>query len=191
MEILKTLLAEYGLWIVFVGTFFEGETVVVVAGFAAHQGLFNPLTVALLAFCGSFAGDQFWFFMARNFRTHRYVTKLSARPTFQRALRILEKHPTKFILSFRFVYGIRNVSPIAIGLSDIPALRFLMLNAIAAAVWAAAFTAIGYVFANTLEMVLGELHKAEHFVLVITGIAVFVYLLYRLARYYIGFRKIS
>ena len=52
MDILKSLLAEYGLWIVLLGTFFEGETVVIVAGFAAHQGLFNPLTVALLAFCG-------------------------------------------------------------------------------------------------------------------------------------------
>jgi membrane protein DedA with SNARE-associated domain len=189
MDILKSLLAEYGLWIVLLGTFFEGETVVIVAGFAAHQGLFNPLTVALLAFCGSFTGDQFWFFVSRNFRTNRYVTKVSSRPALQRALHILEKHPTAFILSFRFVYGIRNVSPVAIGLSEIPAHRFLILNAIAACVWAAAFTSVGYIFADTLEMVLGQLHKVEHFVLVVTGIAVLVYLLYRLARYFMGFQK--
>ena len=38
-------------------------------------------------------------------------------------------------------------------------------------------------------MVLGQLHKGEHFVLVVTGIAVLVYLLYRLARYFMGFHK--
>lgn len=184
METLHSLLEQYGLLIIFVGTFLEGETIVILAGFSAHQGLLNPFAVAVSAFCGSFAGDQFWFYLARHYRTHRFVVKAVDRPAFQRALHFLEHHPTTFILSFRFIYGVRNVSPIVIGLSDIPALRFLSLNALAAAIWATIFTSVGYVFADALETVLGELERIEHAVLIVIVVAVSIYALYRLTKHH-------
>jgi membrane protein DedA with SNARE-associated domain len=56
----------------------------------------------------------------------------------------LERHPTAFILGFRFLYGLRTVSPVAVGTSEVSQARFLALNALAATLWAALFTAIGY-----------------------------------------------
>lgn len=160
----------------------EGETIVVLAGFAAHQDLLNPYLVALVAFCGSFVGDQMWFFLARRHRTLRFIVKISERRTFQRALRLLERYPNLFILSFRFIYGIRNISPVAIGLSDVSALRFLGLNAIAAMVWAATFTALGYIFANTVEGLLGEIKKIEHLIMIAVIIAALIFGIHRLVR---------
>lgn len=165
IQFFEGLLRDYGVWVVLVGTFLEGETIVVVAGFAAHHGYLNPYVVGAAAFAGSFAGDQFWFYMARTHRENRHVQKLTQRETFQRALQILERHPTLFILSFRFVYGVRNVSPIAIGFSGIGAVRFGVLNAIAAAVWATAFTGAGYLFSQTVETFLGQLKRVEHIAL--------------------------
>ncbi len=182
MEYIQTLLADYGLWVVLIGTFLEGETIVVLAGFAAHQDLMNPHLVALMAFCGSFVGDQLWFFLARRHRTLGFIVKISERRTFQRALRLLEKYPNIFILSFRFIYGIRNISPVAIGLSDVSALRFFCLNAIAAMVWAATFTTLGYIFANTVESLLGEIKKNEHVILIIAIIAALIFGIHRLVR---------
>ena len=52
---------------VFVWTFLEGETIVVFAGFAAAQGLANPLLLFLAACLGSFSGDQLYFWLGRHF----------------------------------------------------------------------------------------------------------------------------
>jgi len=182
MEFLQTLLADYGLWIVLLGTFLEGETIVVLAGFAAHQGLLNPIAVAAMAFAGSFAGDQMWFFLARRYRSHHFITKNTDRPAFRRAMDLLEKYPTLFILSFRFIYGIRNISPVAIGLSGVSSLRFFILNAISAMVWAATFTALGFVFANTAQHLLGEIRKIEHVAVIVIIIAVLIFIVHRLVR---------
>ncbi len=191
MEFLQSLLADYGLWIVLLGTFLEGETIVVLAGFAAHKGLLDPYAVAAMAFAGSFAGDQMWFFLARRYRSHHFISKNTERPAFKRVLLMLEKRPTLFILSFRFIYGIRNISPVAIGLSGISALRFFTLNVIAAGIWAVTFTLLGFVFSNTIESVLGKLRTAEHFVLGFIAIACFLYLLYRLTRYFVNKRTMQ
>ena len=61
---------------------------------------------------------------------------VAAFPQFQgpanRVFRLLERYDTGFILTFRFVYGVRNVTPFALGMSNVSALRFAGLNFIAA-----------------------------------------------------------
>ncbi|MDA8637491.1 DedA family protein [Rhodospirillales bacterium] len=182
MAYIQSLLAEYGLWLVLIGTFLEGETIVIVAGFASHKGLFDPFHVAALAALGSFTCDQMWFFVARKFGHRPVIQKMKDRPAFARALHFLERHPTVFIFSFRFVYVIRNVSPAVIGLSEIDAHKFFVLNALAAMLWASAFTSIGYLFANSIEEFLGDLHHLEYTVLAILGAGIVVFILYKLAR---------
>jgi membrane protein DedA with SNARE-associated domain len=50
---------------VLVGAFFEGETIVVLGGFAAHRGDLVLPGVIAGAFAGSLAGDQFAYFLGR------------------------------------------------------------------------------------------------------------------------------
>lgn len=38
---LTALIASYGCYALFVGTFLEGETVLIAAGFAAHRGILD------------------------------------------------------------------------------------------------------------------------------------------------------
>lgn len=121
-------------------------------------------------------------FLARRYRSHRFIAKNTDRAAFQRALRLLERYPTIFILSFRFIYGIRNISPIAIGLGGVTTLRFFILNAIAAAIWASMFTALGFVFANTFESMLGEIRKIEHVALAVAVIAAVIFAIHYLVR---------
>ena len=139
------------------GTFLEGETIVVVAGFLSDQDIINPIAVAASAFLGSFLGDQLWFYLGRRHAAHPFVAGIIGRPIFAKAMSAIEDHPKKFILTFRFIYGIRTVSPVAVGLTEIPARDFLIVNAIAAAIWAVAFTALGYVFGQAVETALGDL----------------------------------
>ncbi|WP_223544686.1 DedA family protein [Pseudomonas sp. A-B-19] len=162
---LQQFLHDFGYFALFLGTFFEGETILVLAGFLAFRGYMDINLVVVVAFFGSYAGDQLWYFLGR-----KHGRKLLARkPRWQlmgdRALEHIRKHPDIWVLSFRFVYGLRTVMPVAIGLSGYPPGRYLLLNGIGAAIWAAALAAAAYHFGAVLEGMLGSVKKYELWVL--------------------------
>lgn len=165
------LIADYGRWFyafTFVWTFFEGETFVIFAGAAAHQGLLNLHYLIVAAWAGSFAGDQLYFFIGRKWGPRLLQRFPKQRAPVDLALGFLRKYNTWFILTFRFIYGIRNVSSFAMGLSGLSYARFLVLNFIAAGLWATIFAGAGYLLGQMFEAVLGEL--AEKFGLVMLGV---------------------
>jgi membrane protein DedA with SNARE-associated domain len=171
------LFHHYGYWVVFIGTLLEGETVLVMAGFAAHRGHLHLSVVMLLAFMGSFFGDQCAYFLGR-----RFGLKLLARfPRFQKpvahAMVLLERRKMALILTFRFLYGLRNVTPFAIGMTAIPPRHFVPLNALGAAVWAVAVAGAGYAFGQAFELFLSRARRFEEHALAaiaIVGLALLV-----------------
>lgn len=105
---------------------------------------------------GAFVGDTFFFILGRSFADNRHVVRLRRRPGFRRAYRLLNTHPNIFVLSNRYVYGMRLVGGIAAGLSTIAAPRFVILNAISSVIWAVLFSTIGYVFGLGAEHFVGQ-----------------------------------
>ena len=65
MDFLIELIQSYGYVIVFAGTLLEGETVVALAGFAAHQGYLQLSIIIPVAICGAVIGDQVFFYLGR------------------------------------------------------------------------------------------------------------------------------
>lgn len=159
---IETVIARYGLLAVFFGAAVEGETAVFTGGFLAHQQLLPLGGVMIAAAAGSLAADQCLFLIGRHYREHRRVQAITSRPKFAKVWTMLERYPRRFIFTYRFLYGLRTVSPIAIGTSSVPAHTFLLINLLAAAVWAVSATAIGYVFGHGFEMMFGELKRIEH-----------------------------
>lgn len=172
MEIdINHLIAEYHDWfyiITFLWTFLEGETFVIFAGAAASQGALSLHWLIAAAWIGSFAGDQLYFLVGRRFG-HRLLKRF---PKLQGgvniALDMLHKYHVGFILSFRFIYGVRNFSSLAMGMSMISWPRFAFLNFIAAGLWANSFVWVGYMLGVAFEAVLGDI--AKDFGLVMLGI---------------------
>jgi membrane protein DedA with SNARE-associated domain len=186
MEI-NQLIAEHGAWfylIAFVWTFLEGETIVLFAGFAAAQGLLDPFLLLLATGLGSFAGDQTYFWIGRRFGSELLARHPRWRNGVEAALQWLEQYNTVFILSFRFIYGVRNFSSFAMGLSAIRWQRFLALNLLAAGLWATSFVAIGYFLGGAFRAVVGDVVRS--FSLSLLGVflvfAVGVALAHRLQR---------
>lgn len=153
----EALVAQYGWVAVFLGAAVEGETAVIAGGVLAHQGLLSPAGAALAAAAGSFTADQGFFQIGRHFREHRWVRALRSKPAYGKAMRLLERYPRGFIVAYRFLYGLRTVSPIAIGTSRIAIKQFVVVNLVAAAVWAALFTTVGYLFGNVLAELFGRI----------------------------------
>jgi membrane protein DedA with SNARE-associated domain len=153
----EILIARYGLAAILVGAGIEGETVVVAGGLLAHREMLPFWGVAAAAVVGSFIADQLFFALGRYFRGSARVRRISEKPAFASALSALERHPTRFILIFRFLYGLRTISPIAIGTTRVHTRKFVMLNAISATVWGLVFTTVGYLFGNAVEREFGKL----------------------------------
>jgi len=159
----------------FVGSILEGETVLVLAGFAVHQGYLTfPLVVACATRGGAF-GDIFFFFLCRR---HGYALCERFPQWNTQAQRVngwLLRYQAGIIIGVRFMYGLRAVGPIAIGMSEIPTWRFVLFNLIGAAIWAPLFTCAGYLFGGTLQWLFADAKRYEEIaLLLIIGAAVVI-----------------
>jgi len=163
MPHIHELLRHYGDWfylITFLWTAIEGETFVIFAGLAAQKGSLNVYLLFVAAWLGSMTGDQVFFFLGRRYGIRILDHMPHMKPKVDRVLGWLEKYAVIFVLSYRFMYGVRNVSGVAVGLSHLPWRKFAILNAIAAFVWAAAFVGFGYLFGDVIDH-LPRHHKEE------------------------------
>ena len=184
---INALIADHGAWfyfVIFLWTFLEGETVVLFAGFAAAQGLLDPWLLLAFAWIGSFSGDQCYFWLGRNYGVRLLDRFPRWRGGVDTALSWLERYDTGFILSFRFIYGVRNFSSFALGLSAVRWERFLRLNLCAALLWATSFVAVGYFLGHAFRAVLGDIARSFGIVMlaVFVGIGGGLWLLHRLQR---------
>lgn len=141
---LEELIATYGYLAILVITFIEGETIVILAGVAAHLGFLELHWVIATAVAGSFSGDQLWYYVGRHWGPKIISRRLSWQENAQKVYKHLHRHQYWLILTFRFYYGLRNVTPFVVGSAHIPRLRFFSLNLIGAIVWAIIFAYIGY-----------------------------------------------
>lgn len=156
------LIAHYGLIAVFIGSLLEGETVLLLAGFAAHRGYLSFGAVVAVAWAGAVLGDQFWFWLGRR-HGHVVLARWPRRAqAVRRALALIERHPGKIAVAMRFAWGLRTALPIAIGMSAVSASRFLVLNLLSAALWAPLVAGAGWVFGATLARHLGDIARIEH-----------------------------
>jgi membrane protein DedA with SNARE-associated domain len=168
--------------VLFVWTIFEGETCLILAGaFAAlpHVQGKPPgpdiVLCILAAFCGSLAGDQMWFFIGRTKGNSTLFRRPTWRQKAQKVFDMLERHNTLLILGFRFLYGLRTVTPFAIGMSAVKTRRFIFLNVIGAAVWAATFGMAGYLFGTGMA---SYFDNPKHRAWAILAVAVAVFLIW-------------
>jgi membrane protein DedA with SNARE-associated domain len=179
---MEHILTGHGAWpylVTFAWTFVEGESFVLFAGFAAAQGLLSAPMLLLAAWLGSFCGDQCYFWIGRSFGLRVLARRPVWRARVDKVLGILRRYDVGFILTFRFVYGIRNFSSFAIGISGVGWLRFLLLNLVAALIWAVTFVGAGYLSGRAIHRALGtyaqDFSEAMLAALAAILLAVFIY----------------
>ncbi len=176
---LEGLITTYGYAAVGIGTFLEGETVLILGGFAAHRGYLDLTWVIVSAFLGTLFGDQLYFYIGRTKGQSALEKKPHWKAKSEKVLNLLDKHQIWLILGFRFLYGLRTVTPFLIGMSRILPARFLVLNIVGAALWALVIGTLGYMFGQTLEIVIGDIKQYELLVFaVMAGVGGMVWLMY-------------
>lgn len=158
---LEYVIDHYGYLAILIGTFLEGETILILGGVAAKLGYLHLPWVMLSALIGTLLGDQLFFFLGR----YHGKSFLDKHPAWQDrttvVTQMLERHRIPVIIGFRFLYGLRTATPFVIGMSRIAITEFLVLNIIGAALWATVIGLLGYAFGHGLELILGDIKKYE------------------------------
>lgn len=173
-----SLLQEHIYPAIVLGSLVEGETTVVLAGYAAHQG-YAPLWAVMALTAGiNFLIDLCWFLLGR-WRGPQLLLRFPAlRRGVDAVTPRLESHPRKAIFLVRFMYGLRTAGPIALGISRVPLREFLLFNSLGAAVWAVTFASLGFAFGRAMTVFLAHLAHYEKLaatVIVVGGLCAFLW----------------
>ena len=179
---LAALIQSHGYWILAAACLLEGETVVALAGFAAHQGHLNLAAVVAVAATAGFAGDQFYFWLGRRHGEAVLARFPAVARETQRVQGQVDRWRGWLIVGLRFAYGLRIAGPILLGTTPMPAWRFALFNALGAALWAILFSGLGWAFGHAVEAAIGRAARIEAGLLAIVAIAAAAWLLRRRRR---------
>ncbi len=172
----ESFIQGFGYYAVFLFACIEGEIAVLTAGFLCRQGLMSLQGVIFAAFLGTMITEQILYFVGRIYGIKLIEKHPKLKEKSQKVLEFLRKYDSLFIFGCRFVYGIRNISPIMIGAADIPPLKYSALNIPAAFVWAVIVAGAGYAFANVVEKAKYNLQYVQYAALVVLLSALFYFI---------------
>ena len=182
-DILDSFIRNYGYLALLVGTFLEGETILMLGGLSAQLGYLDLSLVMVVAFIGSFSGDQFYFIVGRLKGAELLTKHQRLRARVSKVHCYLERYHDLIMLAFRFVYGIRIMTPFVLGMNPrIRTGRFFVFNAIGAAIWSVVVAGGGYLFGHALELVLSDIKHYEQVIMIgmaVLGLGLWLFHKYR------------
>lgn len=183
-------------WIVLFGSMIEGETIILGASALAAAGYLSVTKIGGIAFLSTLIVDQGLYFVGHYLYKHPGQPLSEKFPRLyrrsKRAVLYLKKYDIWFILLFRFIYGIRAISPVVIGLCGSPPRRFVPLNMVSALLWATVSCALGYCLGDFLfdsttgGVVEGHMHRIQA---VIVGALVTIVVSFVVVRQIAQFRQ--
>ena len=179
---ITSLVVHYGLAAVLLGSAFEGDFTLILAGVFAHLGYFPfPLAVGVGA-VGSLIGDLAWYSLGRvrgpRFRAGRFYRRVG-----HRIEALARRLGPAQLLAARFVYGTKAASMLFWGLHELPLVTFLIVDSIGALIGSLVFTGLGYLVSGSATLLLGKVRRIQLWLLgvLIVGV-VLVFLIHWTAK---------
>lgn len=151
---ISALIHTWGYAAAALGGFLQSQTIVLAAGAAAANDWLWLPGVVLATTTLAFLDGELLFLVGRRWGRRLVARYPRLQPGTARVAALLERHDVLAILGVRFLYGLRTIGPIAIGMSAVPRRRFLTLNLAGALLWSAVVAAVGYVLGLGLEQAL-------------------------------------
>ncbi len=176
---MEAFLTKYGYIGIFIGTFLEGETTVLLGGIFSKLGYMEIYRVFLWAFLGTFAGDFTFFSLGRVFGRHRIAKYEFLSSKIPLANGIIKKYGNFIIFIIRFLVGIRAVILMLLGCTNLKIGKFILFSVLNSTLWSIMITLIGYIFGNVVYVFVSDIKKYEEFIipsiLILVTILIFIY----------------
>lgn len=182
-----TLIETYGYLFVFLGAIFEGEVIVLLAGFAAYEGILYLPLVLTVGFLGAVVGDTTWFLFGKYksgviLTRFAWLSKVLTHPMLR-----VQTNPRTLACTVRFMYGLRSVIPFSLGMSGMSTRKFVFWNSIGALAWVLLVALLGYIFGDVAQEMLGTVKQYEFRIIVFAVLSVTAFFaLLRLVRFAYG-----
>lgn len=146
------------------GFIVPGEIAVILGGVSAGHGQIQlPALIAIVWAC-ALTGDLISFVLGRRLGRSFLLTHGPrfgiGRERVQQAERFFAAHGVKTIIAGRFVGFVRPLTPFIAGSTRMPARRFIPCTALAAGLWAATFSVLGYLFWGSLDELIAAVGHA-------------------------------
>ena len=174
----EALLEQFGYFAVFVGTFLEGEAILIAAGFFASRGFLDLFLVTLVAFAGAYAGHIFWFWLGRVHGVRLLDRFPRMKRHFGKGIRVFERYGASAIIITQWIYGLRITCAVIIGMSRIGLVKFLVYEALSCALWSVVIAFAGFYFGRAIEAVLGRVEHIEKYALAVIALVAIGFWLY-------------
>ena len=185
---MEKFLDDYGYVALLIGTFFEGETSILVASSLIYRGLFEMPFTIFVGFAGSFISDWLYYSIGR-FNGKYFIER---HPALQARMSPVQQffvtHKYQILFTYRFLYGFRVIIPLVIGMSRIKPFQFLFYSIVSGLLWASVVSTVGYFLGRHLDIKTDVFEK--NILYVIAGFAAFGILLgYMIKRF--AFKKVA
>lgn len=179
MEDTFSNLATYGYIGLFLYSLGGGFIALIGAGVLSFMGEMDLPLAIFIAFIANALGDVLLFYMARYQKSMMMEGLRKHRRKLALAHVMMKKNGSWIILMQKFVYGIKTLIPIAIGLTKYDFKKFAILNVISAAVWALVFGLGSYYSGSALVKfaeIIGDKPWIAPIILVVFGGALWLYM---------------
>jgi membrane protein DedA with SNARE-associated domain len=174
---LGPILDRYGYlavaWLVAVESFgipAPGQTIIIVAGVYAGTGRMSIAGVAAIAFVAATGGDNIGYAIGwlggrgLVLRVGRFIGLTERR--LRKAESFFARHGAAVVAGARFVDGLRQVNGVVAGMAGMRWWRFLLFNALGAAVWVTVYTGLGYYAGANIDVVYDHVRRYQLYLLI-------------------------
>jgi membrane protein DedA with SNARE-associated domain len=193
LNALSSTLQHYGLWAIgFLITLEDfgipapGETILIAGAIYAGAGRLNIVAVGVVGFIAAVIGDNIGFAIghfggrALALRWGRYVFLTEER--LNKAENFFDHRGAIVITFARFVEGLRQANGIIAGITGMHWLRFLIFNAIGAALWVGTWVSVGYFAGNHIGTIYHYINLYSYYVLIALVVLILGYVTWHLRR---------
>jgi len=181
MEDMLTSLSTYGYIILFLYSFGGGFLALSAASVLSFTGDMNLQITLLVAFISNAIGDGFLFYLARNSKKDVMMYLKKHRRKLALSHILIKRHGSKVIVFQKFIYGVKTLVPLAIGLTNYDTKKFMIVNIFSAALWALVVGLASYYSAASIMSVFEnfEENKMTFFAVIFSILGITYYLFER------------
>lgn len=179
MDDMLNNLSTYGYAVLFIYSLGGGLVALIGAGVLSFMGKMDLTLSITIAFIANFIGDGLLFYMARYHKREmmEYLSKHKRKLAFSHLL--LKRRGAWIIVVKKFIYGLKTLIPLAVGLTKYDFWKFSLYNAVGALIWAITVGGGSYLFGGAIiegfKMVSDKPYLAP-VSLIVVGASVWFYL---------------
>jgi membrane protein DedA with SNARE-associated domain len=133
---MEELIKDWGYLALFAYSFGGGFLGLIVAGVLSFAGDLNIYISIAVAATSNFLGDQFLFFLARKNKSYAKDMMKNYGRKIALAHIMMRKYGSLVVFIQKYVYGIKTLIPLAMGLTKYSSIKFTIFNIFATILWA-------------------------------------------------------